>query len=658
MAVSSALENIFDIYFNEKEETLRGKWGPRENIFSLGKKINEVTYHEGKTIASARKQVELLYGWFPECQDRRTRRIGKHWFREILVERQTIWDEYQEWKETKNVVEDRIWSVKFEDYTEEEILKMHEEEEERWKDIPDRDVKGLFFDTENTFADVFNKVLGELDPEEEYKKYLEQKEEEREAYLKENHAHVGTVRIVKQKPTQILSSKFLKYYLALSVMKKWTENRDSQYILTNPVYVIGEDERRSTDRLTELHVLYCEIDQYSEKALEKYRKMTARQVETHVVQKLRKIGFPLPTEVTYGRGLQLWWKIGPIPEYMLEQWRIVMNFILSYLAEFGADYKAKDPVRILRAIGSKHEKTGKKITGKTYTNDRIDFHDILNTFCKEEWEEYVIKKKEKRKKVVEKQLAFADLLGSRVSGKQQWMIEQGFLTEDLNPTEKYDKSKKKEKHKRLDKKAQENPNNYIHAARRTGIFLLCDIRNGFMDGCREFSCFYVRYLTLCMTGGNKIEALRVMKDLYDSISVNEYTWEEMVTRTSSAELGYERWRKNEDDGYNYWTDTLITKLEIKPHEMKKMKYIVTPERSAELKLEYNRNYNKETYEKQYEKKKQKNGIVSNEEVRQAIIDVTEENPDLASYRIAKIVKAQLGKCSKNTVDKVWKGIGK
>ena len=58
-----------------------------------------------------------------------------------------------------------------------------------------------------------------------------------------------------------------------------------------------------------------------------------------------------------------------------------------------------DAVRYLRAVGSVHARTGKKITGITFTNDRYNFVELFKEFCFEDWD----KEQQKQKEIKNKQ---------------------------------------------------------------------------------------------------------------------------------------------------------------------------------------------------------------------------------------------------------------
>lgn len=551
MAIAADLALLDTYKAMEIQESKR--WGNRGDILTIGKPMDKILFHRGKAIASARKQVELMYDWFLQCKDRRTRVIGKAWFEKT----EGVFDQMRE---------------------------------------------------NPLFAEFFSPD----DPKDTEFKYHQ---------------------------------RFYTYQKALKFMKKITEDKESQYILTNPVYSLPHEikqnyGKRTLDRLTEMHVLFAELDHYK---IEKWAGKTSKQMWKIIKKHLVEHGFPLPTEVVFSRGLHMYWKHAPIPAFMVDEWRMLMSHVNELLSDFGADVNALDPVRILRAVGSIHEVTGEKITGLTFTNDRYDFMELFNTYCHEKWQLHLIKQAEERQKRVQ-------ALEKRWNDKQKWMLENGIIDENGVFTEKYE-PKKKQKRKRISAEAKGHRYNSRHKNIIDGVFWLSDVvRKGNMEGYREFSCYLVRTMALRVTGGNNIESLRMMEELYSGFTPQRYSWNDIVERTKSAEDDYKRWLINETTGVRYSTEKLIEKLKITPSEMAKMRFIVDAARAKELHLEVDRLYQ--------ERKRKEKGMVSNEDLRKEIIKMTKENPELKSYKIAELVRKKLGKCSKNTVEKVWEEMKK
>lgn len=548
--------------YEQREQLDSTNWGSRGEILTIGKPIAHMLFHRGQKITSARKQVQLLYNWFLQCEDRRTRVIGKAWF------------------EKRAGLFDQIYDHPF-------------------------------------FADFFSDHVVGSDTE------------------------------------FIYHQRFYTYQRALKIMKRITEDRESQYILTNPVYAMPHEipndyGKRTISRLTEMHVLYAELDHYK---IEKWESKSSKQIWKVVKKHLIEVGFPLPTEVVFSRGLHLYWKHAPIPAFMIDEWRLLMKHVHELLTDFGADVRALDPVRILRAVGSIHEKTGEKITGITFTNDRYDFMELFNTFCYEQWTQHLLKQAQERQKRVQ-------ALEKRWNEKQKWMMENGIIDENGDFTEKYEPNKKG-KRKRINADVKKHRYNTRHQNIVDGVFWLSDhVRKGKMEGFREFACYLVRTMTLRITGGNTIEALRVTQELYDGFSPQRYSWSDIVERTKSAEIDYKRWVMNETLGVRYSTEKLIDEFKIKPDEMKQMRFIVDGERYAELKAEYNRFYKEQTdyNRKYYEKQLEKKGKMTNEEKKKHRVNLIKEHLNVNPKATQKELAALLG-VSDRTIRSLKKEFG-
>ncbi|GAB6742470.1 hypothetical protein bcgnr5412_55550 [Bacillus cereus] len=686
--IEQVQDNDFSFIYQERQQQYAlveqqdaRTWGKRDNIFSMGKPLSEMEYHKGKKIASARKQVQLTYGWMAECKDRRTRRVGKHWFKVIPIPRKTVLEQWELWKSLKfdpfineQDFKSPIWYANYDELTEEEIMELHEKIEKKYENVPDKPIYELHFKGERKYVSSINVHSEEAiwkyeSPlEDAYTKeeqdyidlFVNATDEQRKRILEDNSVEIKMVRMQKQRTKDVMCSIFLTYRYALRTMKQYTENREKQYLLTNPVYIKNNEQqgRRITERITEYHMLFCDVDFYSEHALPKYRNMKPQQIEKLITAKLESVNFPKhAVTITGGNGIQLEWLHAPIPQFKSGEWRFLMRYLHGLLSEFGADPNALDDVRILRAVGSIHEKTGKKVVGTYHTSDRFIFDEVFNDHCSFAWRKHLKEQEELKQKVLlEKEKQFKKEWEERQK-LRLWMQEQGYLDENFNKTDLYDKSKRKRKFRLITDKVQANNWNYRHANMAAGIFWLTKIRKGNMEGHRTSACFLVRYYTLCMRNGDDNVAIEEMRKLYNSFLWNEISFEEMVDATESAMTGYKRWIKNNSKGYNYKTTTLIKKFNISDEEMKEMRYIVTKERSEELKLEYNRAYNKRTYKEQYEKKKKKQGIISNEEIEEAIIQALKENPEMKNYKIAKLVREKKGKCSESKVKSVREKVG-
>ena len=579
----------------------RKDYNNRSHLFEIGKPINQVVLHEKpKQFRSSKKQVELYFGWMKEAADYRTRRIvgGQllmNYFEEIAKEA------YQELSE-KRKEKCKITEI---DLLEFDFTKM--------------DSNPLWFDAH----------FSAFDPAEAYVFFIESNIKERIDFANKFGIFSKGELILEQKPK--MKQHFYTYDRAMKHINTDTKDKEKSYLCTSVVYVKKKDKdfKRRSDRVTELSLFFCEVDHYK---VEAYKHLNAKQVAQLILEELEANNIPHPTEIVYSRGPQFIWKHSPVPEYKWTEWVIVQEKIHSILKKFGADGQTtSDRVRFLRSAGSVHEKLQKRIIGYSYTEDRYLFDDFIEQVCKKEIE----KEREKRRKNREKYLKWLEKQEKNPSKKKKEKTfdvyeGKGIKTEDGSISETH-----------------EGLNKAFHQRYVKDIKTLVALRNGEMEGFREFVCFLVRYWTLCITDGKDLRAINEMKKVYEMLEIaGKYTFDEMVIFTSSALTGFKRWKENQFRGYNYNNRKLCEKLELTLEEQEHMSIIMCEE-------EVNRRKGERA-----KTKRKKKGAVLHEETRQMILTVTKENPNLPSYKIAKLVKEKLGKCSKNTVDRVWGEIGK
>ncbi|MFJ7680435.1 hypothetical protein ACIQXQ_20690 [Peribacillus sp. NPDC097198] len=575
------------------EEIKKSSWGNRDHLNQLGTLIEDMKWHD-KPIRffSPLKQMELYFGWMKDgVGDYRTR---------------------------------RIIGAKLDDY----FVPINEEEYEKIKNEGKKEIRfktkhALEFDLSSVPVDHpyhFGCMLS-MYPEESYIDWVVNGDESKKEFV----SQYGTIKeikipMVKQRK---MTHKFYTPSKAKRFIVRDFKGKKDSYYNTSMTYQIPSkrDFRRLGERVTEFCLLFSEIDFYKEKA---YKHMKQKDVLQLIYKELDEHGFPRPTEVVYPRGLHLVWKINPIPSYRSWEWVMMQKKIHSILKPFGSDAQTvTDKVRLLRLVGTIHSKTGKKIWGQSYTDDRYSFDELIGKFCSEEVEKEK-KKREKNRKRYEKSLE-----------KKFEVIEGG---------------KRVLKQASISKEKPLHDSNYvgniIHEKYRRDLVHLINLREGNMDGYREFCCFLMRYWTLCITDGQTVKAIREMEKLYYSMDIKgDYTLQEIISYTKSAERGFKLWKKNWRNGYSYRNDTLVEKLDITKEEQKSMWIMMDEE-------ETKRRERERDYTKKKEKRKA-SGSVGNDELREEIIRVTEENPGMKSYKVAELVKKKMGKCSKNTVEKVW-----
>lgn len=193
---------------------------------------------------------------------------------------------------------------------------------------------------------------------------------------------------------------------------------------------------RTLESLRYINALYIDLDTYKTGFSKTQILMN---LEDNYFNKL----IPRPSLIIdSGRGLNLVWRIEPVPSKALKLWKALMYKFYNELKVFGADGSALDPTRVLRVVGS--------INSKTNTEVRV-----LESY------DYIYSLKE---------------------------LKYEYLPEVI----------KKEKNKnKKDRKIIKFFTPYsLEIARIEDLEKLCEIRNYSLEGCREYLLFYYRYL-LC-----------------------------------------------------------------------------------------------------------------------------------------------------------------
>ena len=567
-------------------------FGDRDHLFEIGKPINDVIWHtKPKQFRSGRKQIELYFGWMVENTDYRTRRV-------ILA------NLYQYFKTISELDFDNLTDLQ--------------------KDTCQRvDIPTLTFNPWDIPRDhpLLDQALFSMNPVDDYVYFMEEGTDEQKTFA-EIYGTFGIEKTYSQKKLG-MNHRFYTYKRAVKYGAREFKGRKNGYICTSVVYVnkARNEYIRNQHRVTEFSLLFAELDYYKNSI---YTGKSKQEMIKLIHQELDEHGFPYPTEIIFSRGLQLMWKISPIPEHRRLEWEILQKKIHEMLEKFEPDFRTTtDKVRLLRLVGTTHEKTGKRIFGYTYTDDRLLFDDLLHTYCSDELDAFEAERKkrlDKARKSVEKKKRDLKVIPGKKNVKTP-------LQED-NSSVHY------------------VGNRAFHEKYLADVKNLVVLRNGKLSGYREFICFLVRYWTLCITGSD-LKAIREMEKVFGMMDIeSKYTFNEIIAYTSSAVKAHDKWKKNVYQGYNYKSTTLVKKLDVTPDEERTMMKIMSEEEAAR------RSKKRDVVKKRTKRKAQ--GLVSHDELHQAILQVTEENPDMKSYKVAELVREKVGKCSKNTVEKVWK----
>ncbi|HEK8872917.1 TPA: DNA-binding response regulator [Clostridioides difficile] len=279
------------------------------------------------------------------------------------------------------------------------------------------------------------------------------------------------------------------------------DNKVNVYISHNTFY----KPQRRIENIKELNAIFIDIDCYN-------TNYTKEAVRYFIEKDLNGI-IPNPTMlVDSGRGLYYVLKLEPVPSKALPLWYAIQRYIYNQLKEFGADAKALDPTRVLRATGT--------INSKTQTEVKIIDYDGYTYTLKEIQENYLPELKEK-----------------------------------------------KQKSKGRPKKVISLFNEYsLYHARLNDLIKICELRNYDMEGCREVTLFLYRYFTCCFMEdeGQALECtLELNKQFVKPLKENE-----VVKHTKSAETAYKGKK------YKFKNSTLIDLLGITEEEQKHLKSII------------------------------------------------------------------------------------
>lgn len=279
------------------------------------------------------------------------------------------------------------------------------------------------------------------------------------------------------------------------------DNKVNVYISHNTFY----KPQRRIENIKELNAIFIDIDCYN-------TNYTKEAVRFFIEKDLNGI-IPNPTMlVDSGRGLYYVLKLEPVPSKALPLWYAIQRYIYNKLKEFGADAKALDPTRVLRATGT--------INSKTQTEVKIIDYDGYTYTLKEIQENYLPELKEK-----------------------------------------------KHKSKGRPKKVISLFNEYsLYHARLNDLIKICELRSYDMEGCREVTLFLYRYFTCCFME-DEVQALECTLELNKQFvkPLMEY---EVVKHTKSAETAYKSKK------YKFKNSTLIDLLGITEEEQKYLKSII------------------------------------------------------------------------------------
>ena len=355
-------------------------------------------------------------------------------------------------------------------------------------------------------------------------------------------------------------------------------DEDNEYITLNTFY----KTYRRIECLKELNALFIDLDTYK-------TGFTKEQILMNLNENYFGKNIPIPNLIIdSGRGLYLIWLIKKVPSMALPLWKAIEEYFYKILKEFGADRQALDATRILRIPGSFNSKTHTEVKIIDNYDYLYELREIQNEYMPE-LSEKAPKRRGRPKKV-------------------------SFIYRERS----------------------------LYYTRLQDLIKLCELREYYLKGHREFILFLYRYYLCYFTEDTE-------KSLNDTIELNNMfkqplREQEVIRATKSAEKVY--LSKNKD--YKYKNETLINLLQISDDEQREMKTIISKEEYKRRKQIRDREYQNSKYDSKNAKVKYKNKLKQNGKITK------EEEISLRRVRIKDLLGKglkQKGICTQLNISK-------
>lgn len=284
------------------------------------------------------------------------------------------------------------------------------------------------------------------------------------------------------------------------------------YISMNTFYT----PKRLITNLKEIRAAYVDIDCHN---------VGASAESTAVMLKRDYFGKSIPTPnmmIYSGRGLNLVWFMDPLSGLAIDRWDKLQKAIYETVKGLGADNGALDAARVFRLAGTTNSKSGNQVFCEVLSEARITF----NSFVKDYFPN-ILKRPKKPVKVLERK--------SNTKGRVAHLYNGYTLIK----------------------------------ARMKDIETLTALRNGNMEGCREYALFLYRYWALVDTNDQE-RAKEAMLKVNNSFS-EPLPEREALGDTKSAEKYHES-----EVPFKISSGKIIKWLNITKEEQKEMLNIISP----------------------------------------------------------------------------------
>jgi hypothetical protein len=407
-------------------------------------------------------------------------------------------------------------------------------------------------------------------------------------------------------------------FLAMSTLKaeQWHERFfERRYILGGVDFVEANDDcrvfastvlfktkKRSLDNIAQIRKIVLDLDIYASKKnqgrnpAEVFREIQANYFLTGRI--------PTPNIVTFsGKGIYLEWLLEFTPGWAVKKRDAILNVLSNILEEYSPDAKSKDATHVFGVPGSINWKHGRDSVVQSFKNDLPEYTLVeLERSLPKIWE----------------------------------------VLPSVKPIAPPKKTKPVPRPKIRTAPATRVPRiglgRNINDAQMDFVIDLINLRKGYMYRCREMALFVFR------NAYHKNESARFY-------AKDQTLFEESLAEARKLNaLFYE---PLDDYEVRKWSLTDHTLYHIITSDLVKW-FDLTMDEQVQLRLK-TREAKREKEKRRSKKNREIQGATSNDRLRQKIVEVIARNPKMKDYKVAEIVRGELGKCSEKTVKKVREG---
>lgn len=341
--------------------------------------------------------------------------------------------------------------------------------------------------------------------------------------------------------------------------------------------------KRLITNLKELRTAFVDIDCQN-------TIFTAEQIEAQLKADYFGQSIPTPNLIIHsGRGLNLIWLIDPISGLAVERWNRLQKAIFNSVKTLGADPKAVDAARVFRLAGSINSKNNAIVSCEILHDYRYGLEEMAEEYFPDILK--VVKKPKKSQRPNK-----ISTTKPKAGGKVNRGIRRLFNEYTLRKTRMGDLNK------------------------------LVSLRNGHMEGSREYALFLYRYWALVQSE-SKEDAVEAMLELNATFKT-PLKEREAVADTKSAERYYDS-----EEPFRISNERVIEWLDITKEEQRHLSTIIDKSEKRSRNTNYQRTKRKSVTREVYKSNK---SAQKQERVKQLAL-LLKEKPKASQRELAKLM---------------------